>query len=503
MINKVLKNNFFKCVFLSIMIILTIIYFYKRNIILNYAIQGINQFVVLAFALTIEIILFFIIDRYNKINKHKLYLLLIIPIGLMFMFLIPIGRVPDENAHLFRTYEVSMFHFKSELKDDKGGRDLPNGVSNLFDYEKDYIKYKDEMNDLKSTPDNLKSFAIFTNTSLYSFICYLPQSIGVFIGKNLNLNPLITAYLGRLTNFIIAVIIVTFAIKIFPGNKNILFFIALMPMFIQEMISLSPDALTNALSMLLISYILYLKNKDKIINKKELITIALICIILSQCKIVYLPLCLSVFILPAKLFKSNKDKYIKIGIIAVLTVTLNLIWLTISSKYLIEFNQGVNSGEQIKYVLSNPINYLLIIFRTIKNKILFYLKGIVGIELCYFDVVISKIFMIIFYPILLFNIIVNNYKLDKKNIFLLIFIIFSVIMLIFTSLYVQWTPLKNVVIDGVQGRYLIPILSYCSLFICLKNNKLNKYKNIFNYYAYFLIILINIIAINTIFISHI
>ena len=51
-----------------------------------------------------------------------------------------------------------------------------------------------------------------------------------------------------------------------------------------------------------------------------------------------------------------------------------------------------------------------------------------------------------------------------------------IILLIFTSLYVQWTPLKNDVIIGIQGRYFIPILIFVPLiFIGLFKKKNIKF----------------------------
>ncbi|MBR4486881.1 DUF2142 domain-containing protein, partial [bacterium] len=46
-------------------------------------------------------------------------------------------------------------------------------------------------------------------------------------------------------------------------------------------------------------------------------------------------------------------------------------------------------------------------------------------------------------------------KFDKR---LSLFILLSVLLLIFTSLYIQWTLPKENIIDGVQGRYFLPIL---------------------------------------------
>ena len=49
-------------------------------------------------------------------------------------------------------------------------------------------------------------------------------------------------------------------------------------------------------------------------------------------------------------------------------------------------------------------------------------------------------------------------KVEKSTKFILGIILGVIIILILTSLYVQWTPFGLSKIDGVQGRYFIPIL---------------------------------------------
>jgi uncharacterized membrane protein len=497
-LKKFFESNIFKIFFLSFFVCITILCFYHKNVISNN-----YQFLVLGIILLFEIALFKVLDAFNnKVPLYKLYLMLIIPIGLLYMLSIPVGRVPDESGHFFRAYEISEGHLVSDFNGEYGGRNLPISLIKLFDSTGDHISYSDELNDLNQNIDKKqKDFAVFSNTSLYSFVCYLPQTIGVFVGRVLNLNPLIIAYLGRITNFIICICILAVAIKIFPGNKKLIFFISFMPMFLQELVSLSPDAITNSLSILLLSYVLYLKNNKSKINNKELVLLSIICIILSQCKIVYLPLCLSVFMIPFDKFNSKRDKYIKIGIIAFLTVALNLIWLSISSKFLIEYNEGVNSAKQVMHIFKNPLNYIIVLFRTIKTYGILYLKNIVGQSLCYFDVNISIIIAIIYYIIMIINGVFNNIKLELKNRLLSLFIVLSTLVLIFTSLYVQWTPVNNPIIDGVQGRYLIPLLIFGFSIFNFKKN-INSFKSIINYYSSYLIIAINIYVVITLFIYH-
>ena len=43
--------------------------------------------------------------------------------------------------------------------------------------------------------------------------------------------------------------------------------------------------------------------------------------------------------------------------------------------------------------------------------------------------------------------------------------------LIFTSLYVQWTALRNEVIEGIQGRYFIPLIIFPALLAMYRQDK--------------------------------
>ena len=67
--------------------------------------------------------------------------------------------------------------------------------------------------------------------------------------------------------------------------------------------------------------------------------------------------------------------------------------------------------------------------------------------------------------------------IDNKDKLVNGIIFISTIILMFTSLYVQWTPLGASFIDGVQGRYFIPLLIPIAI---LANNsyiKINKKNN--------------------------
>ena len=154
-------------------------------------------------------------------------------------------------------------------------------------------------------------------------------------------------------------------------------------------------------------------------------------------------------------------------------LALNLIWLKISSGFLIEFQPGVNSGEQVKFILLNPLHYCKIILNTLK-QLPNWIKEMIGENLGIYEAPVTAIVWIGFLLILVYEI--ENDNIKGVNIIKSRFILFAVqficgVVLIFTSLYVQWTAYKNGTINGIQGRYFTPLMGLLIVSILVLKNK--------------------------------
>ena len=462
-------------------------------------------------ALLIVVFLIFLLSviLINKSgNKKKrietMFLLFSVIIGPLYMISIPIGNVPDERNHFLRSYEIATGHMTTQKRDDVSvGRYMPENLDKIFN-DVYNTKYSDEISNIKIHINSKKAFFKFGNTALYSPVSYIPQALGVLLGTVLNLPVLIIAYLGRIFNYLVYVLIMYFTIKNIPILKRTIFMLAFMPIMMQEAISLSPDALVNATSFAFIAYIIYsIYNKNKKITKKESILIIIMTIILALSKIVYLPLVLLLFLIPKTRFNNKKNKLLFTFILLILAAGLNLSWLSISSKYLIEYNPGVNSLEQVKYILYNPIRYCFIIFNTFNLEIIILLSTFVGSHLEWLSVYLSQPLMFIYLFIIIYYAFNENQdskiKIVEKLVFLLVAII--IVLLTCTSLYVQWTNVGNLIINGLQGRYFIPI---SLIFVLLMNSKSVIFKKQINErLMYTFSIFISIYSIITIFINHI
>lgn len=461
---------------------------------------------IITYLLTIVLgtIYYFIFRNFKKIRIEAMFLIISIPIGLIYCMSTPFGKTPDEITHATKALDISYGNFISKANEN-GEAELTNTkhLEDIFDLNnKTYEDYFDSINNKSNNEEIIYKFS---NMALYSPICHLSQAIGMFITRVLGCDLIIQLYAGRIMNLLVSLLLIYYAIKYIPFNKFLVIVIALLPISMQEMASLSSDALTIAISLFYVSYILHLRFDDNIkeLNKKDWWILILSSITVSMSKIVYLPLCLLLFLIPKSKLKSKK--FLKLCSLFVGVTVLNLLWLAYSSRFLIEYNIGVDSKQQVLFILKNPIEYLLIMIRTLVIYFQSWWLGLVGYDLGIFGLYtinISYIYVFslsILLIILLFTNENKDIKIDKitKIIFVAVFI--CIVILIFTSLYVQFNKVKNTQIIGIQPRYFIPLLLIipviCNNKILIFNKKID-YKYLFMYIIFLSIHTISFI-INT------
>lgn len=429
------------------------------------------------------------------------YLIIGAFLGLLYLGSLPVFRAPDEINHYMRIYEITEGNIVSAHIPETGvgGNYLPENLiptdlcdARKIDYYKVWYNRNEEMN-----PDVLTEYT-YGNTSLYSPIVYIPQILGIFLGKFFTMKSVYLVYWGRLFSFLYCYILMYFIIKNAKVRKNVVFLVSFFPMFISQIVSLSADALTIVSIFALTTYVVYLNAMppSSKIKRKELVLLFLLTILVSMSKIVYLPVCFIILLIQNNRFESRKESILyKVGMLSIITV-LNLIWLSISTGFLVEFNEGVNSKEQVLYILKHPIRYLSTCLNTLILLAQDWLEEMVGSKLGWaMDIEVPRILILgLLITLFLFLILSDykeEYKIQKTERILLFIIGLGTIALIFTSLYVQWTPVANMLVNGIQGRYFLPLIS---VFLLLASNR--KYAVKFNYnYLLLELYFVNMIAI--------
>lgn len=420
---------------------------------------------------------FFYLQK-RKVPLEKLFLLFAIPLGILFLIFLPPGESPDEINHFKRAYAIAEGHFVSEVYDDFGhaGAELPAGFQDSLVTKPERGAYTEIIDKLSEPVSEEKGYVSYNNTSLYHPLSYLPQTIGILIGKAFGASLEVMAYLAEIVDFVIWLLLIYFAIKLVPKFKTIVMFLALLPITIQEATSLAPDALAIGLGIFLISYVCYLvyvrKTKLKL---PEIVLLYGMGILIGYCKIVYLPLVALYLLIPAERFGSKRAKWVHASVLTVLLLVLNLTWLSTSSRFLVEFNPGVNSQEQMVGILHNPLHYLKVLSNSFNVMGEFYLTSLLGINLGSFAFNLPPVFFFISFALFVILFAQRDETLKvtsfQRTIFGATFCLIT--LLTFTSIYIQWSPVNLPYVDGVQGRYFLPILLLVPLAIIRPYSKKN------------------------------
>lgn len=390
---------------------------------------------------------------YDKIRVEKQFLAFWVILSAAFLFSSTPFNVPDEESHFCRAFEISQGHM---LTPQNGGREFHFNGDMMTSLEENWTSFSEHRRD---TLCDETFFAVFTNTALYPPLSYIPQSLGIFIARLFTRNFSVIIYSGRILSWAFVTAILFFAVKIIPRGKEIVALIALCPMNIHEAVSLSPDAQVVAVSILMTAFVLRAKiSGGQKFRLNEYLVLYAAAILISMLKITYLPFCLAYLLIPQEKFGGRKRKTAHTIIIAVAVVALNVIWLNFSRQFLTK--SDTNAAEQLRFILTHPLSYFLVLLKTYFVNSLFLLITMIGGRLNELNLQTSFALVTVYLGFMAVNFIPENkdeIKFDVQK-FCFLVIIISVVLLISTSLYVQWTPLRNSVIDGLQGRYFLPLL---------------------------------------------
>lgn len=317
----------------------------------------------------------------------------------------------------------------------------------------------------------------FGNTALYSPVSYLPLSAGIRVANVFSDQVATLFYGGRWGNVIANFLLCIFALRLAPFGKRILFLIMTFPMTLQEMVSLTPDGFTISICLFFLAYILRLSYgtsgdpenpRIRKVTPLDMAALAVSSVVLSQIKIVYVILLLLLFMIPGSRFRTKRTALIFKGVTAVFALALNLLWLSTSSGFLVEFQPGVDTPAQIDYVLSHIPVFYEVCARTLINSFASWTSTMTGSTLGTLNISVTPIVWLTATILFVAEITTcreNRQDVHRWDMLLLILTFLGGCALIMASLYAQWTPYRSPVIRGIQGRYFTPLLPLLAYFV--------------------------------------
>lgn len=408
----------------------------------------------------------------RKFSIESLFLAITFVFGLLYVFLLPPFQSVDEGMHFFRSYQISEGHFVAKNSDGLIGDELPTSLSNFYDAYYPFIKNIDRKSstqeflgnfNLKINPQE-RSFTQFTNTALYSPVCYVSQTVGIFLGKFFSNNLGVTYYLGRISNLIFYCLFVYLALLIAPFFKLPIFLLATLPMSLSLAGAYTCDVAVLGLNFIWFALILRMLVSDDIkisgISVKKyhlpIFMVLAFLITLTKSYILLLPL---IFLVLPKHLNSKKEYFTLIFGVIFSAVLAGGIWYAVSHHLTLSMRELAEPNMQTEFIKSHPFAYVVVLIRTffIKTfRLYITMVGVLGWQDTRLDFITYMA-----YPVLMFFAIFSDksdFRLSKlQKTIALLTVLFGVI-LTYTSLYIMWTPVGNSVVLGLNGKYFIPLM---------------------------------------------
>lgn len=390
---------------------------------------------------------------------------LILVIGFFYMAVITPMSPPDEGYHYHSAYRLSNYLcFQWDEPEMGNSADFDySGIEAHKNAPGAYLRFLEHWSDPAVDGEQIP----IPDPRGFDYpIEHLPQAVGVTLGRVLHLNFFGVFYLGRLTNLAFFALCVYFSLKRIPRFKMLMALTALLPMTVQQAASYSYDTFINALSFLFFASLVRAYFAEGEMTWKDFLWLLIPGALLTPAKAVYSVILLPALLIPARRFGGTKRKWgaITLAFLICLGMLLAVNLRSFCQRITGREVAATPTGEMpysMGFFLENPGVSLRIFRDTIKEEILLWGAGCIGAFLSGLSLHISMGYVFGFLLLLLMSVLWKNageprVTVGQRAMFLGCSA--TVVLLTMLAMFTGWTAAGKQLIEGVQGRYFLPVL---------------------------------------------
>ena len=405
--------------------------------------------------------------------------------GILYMIIMPFPASPDENRHFIKIYSVTEgYIFPTNDTVLPAGLDIPD----QYDLKYDKLKV---LRETDADYDNMHRYDL-SRTAFYFPLVYAPQTAGFIAAKLFTKNIFAITLTGRIFGYIFNILMICLALRIIPYGESIVFLSVLNPIYMQQAVSLSGDSAVNVLAVFITAYILALRGG----RVKRIWVLFILFPLIGICKMFYLPMVLLVFLIGEKTAGSKKRAVIiRTGVILE-SICLSLLWVYMVSRVdLYIADEG--SGSNADHILGSPLNYAAIILRSCLIEGRTWIRQTFGGNLGWIAVNVFMPCILIYLLLFIYTGLSVRGDMTGRDRLIIVLTDLIIFFIVLTTEYVQWTSYKGEIIEGVQGRYFLPLIPVS--FLCLSNYRLKLPAKHINKAIYAYMAFYNIVALYTVY----
>lgn len=311
-------------------------------------------------------------------------------------------------------------------------------------------------------------------------VAYLPQAAGISLARVLKLGPLWLLFFGKFLNLLVYLLLTSAAIRKIPAGKELIYGTGLLPMTLSLSSSMSYDTMILGTAFLLTAWFLSLACEPKKVTAADMAVLCVLIAAMGPCKMVYSLLLFLFFLIPADRFRSTGLRILSFAVLAaslagaIFLVNAGLItsYATASEGAVVQITK---QGYTVSELLHRPVFILQMLCQTLVYQGEQMHLGMIGQWLGNLDPVMGVPYFIcalfgLGLLALAFKKPGESQKLKVPARLWAGLLILGIVLLTAGAMLIAWTERDSKVIEGLQGRYFLPLLPLFLLII--KNDRI-------------------------------
>lgn len=272
----------------------------------------------------------------------------------------------------------------------------------------------------------------------------------------------------RIVNLMLFALISILCMKLCPRLKYQILAVSLLPAVIWITCSFSYDCLNLALANLFLCYCIYCHDKESV-SIWNLLALVVIIALMAPTKYIYAVMVLFALIIPKDKIQIKHKRIITIAGLVVISAVAVMVVSTRVSEVMYLLQGGMDNraggdatqGYTLGYVIRNPIEMILVYFKTvIEYSEEYILKSVCGDNFSEYVPPILKVILLVMFLVIMSC--AGSDGLTRKDRIVTWGTYIIMVLMIFTSFLFLFSYIPGTdevgTIGGVQGRYFMPMM---------------------------------------------
>lgn len=433
----------------------------------------------------------------NGIRLEWTALFTVLVLGCMYMLILPPLSAPDEIAHFSSAYAISNQMMGMERTDEYGfvlmrkedeflqnvelaeGNEARTSLGRTLT-EDTWKKIADHAAPLFVSAEQKEMVSSVNGQNHTTPVSYLAPALGITVGRLLGVNCIVLAFLGRFFNLLFYAGMVYASVKVLPFGKSVLFGVSILPMSLHLAASYSYDTFLMGMCFFFGSYCMYLAYVKPEVTWKDILLLAGLTAAFGPCKMVYAVMMGFACLIPVKKFGGWKSWALSAAaVFAAFAAAMVLVNRSTITNYAVSTDTYVEWAAEPAYsfswILHNPVGFARVMYDSLVHLGDEWTSQMFGSMLGNLDPVLSVPFAVTLGMgacLVLLSIRKAGealYMRGAQKIWVCV-LAFGCLLGLMGAMLIAWTPLSSQVVEGVQGRYLLPVIPF--VFLCMKSDKI-------------------------------